>query len=152
MIANSDQYVDVDINDYLNAMEEAGWDGFIMTLKAYDLRWSFVGFDDKHQVTKLAEKQLISDEATTGVYNFARGKGYVAAAEANMIAADLREKGEFYVAPVYNQLIARKARIGVYNIGSENNGMYAIGTPPDLEAFLKNPVSQDVVRNMDGHN
>ena len=147
MIANSDQYVGADINAYLAAMEEGNWDGFIMTLKAHDERWSFVGFDTQRRVSRVVEKQVISDEATVGVYNFRHGRDFVAAAEA-MIAANLREKGEFYVAPVYNQLIARNARIGVYNIGSEGNGMYGLGTPPDFETFLKNPLSHEALRGL----
>ena len=42
MIANSDQYVDIDINAYLSAMGEA--DGLIMTLFADDPKWRWEGF------------------------------------------------------------------------------------------------------------
>jgi hypothetical protein len=43
--------------------------------------------------------------------NFAAGCDYVRAAE-TMITKDLRVNNEFYVAPVYNELIAEEARIG----------------------------------------
>jgi len=46
MIANSDQYVDLDIDDYLAAMDADASDGIIMTMKAYDPKWSFVGFNE----------------------------------------------------------------------------------------------------------
>ena len=59
-----------------------------------------------------------------------------------MIAADLRVNGEFYVAPIYNQLIAEGLSIGFDNIGSVEDGMYGLGTPEDLEAFLASPVSR----------
>ena len=36
MIANSDQFVDLDIDDYLAAMDNAAADGIIMTMKADD--------------------------------------------------------------------------------------------------------------------
>ena len=42
MIANSDQYVDIDINDYIKAQE--GYDGLIMTMKADDPKWSFIKY------------------------------------------------------------------------------------------------------------
>ena len=61
-----------------------------------------------------------------------------------MIREDNRVNGEFYVAPVYNYLIKNKSNIGIYNIGSVNNGMYGLGTPEDLERFLKLPVSKKV--------
>jgi hypothetical protein len=58
-----------------------------------------------------------------------------------MIAAGKRVNGEFYVAPVYNELIAAGARIGIDNIGVDGRGMYGLGTPADYEAFLRLPVS-----------
>jgi hypothetical protein len=57
-----------------------------------------------------------------------------------MIERNLRVNNEFYVAPAYNQLIEEGQTLGYYNIGSEGNGMYGIGIPEDLEAFLKNPI------------
>ncbi|WP_197703918.1 hypothetical protein [Cohaesibacter sp. ES.047] len=61
---------------------------------------------------------------------------FVSAAE-EMIEADLRVNGEFYVAPAYNLLIAKSEKIGVYNIGSEADGMYGLGIPADLNLFLE---------------
>jgi len=55
---------------------------------------------------------------------------------------------EFYVAPVYNQLIGEGARIGVYDVGSVGRGMYGLGTPPDLDAFLDLPVSKVATRDL----
>ena len=43
MIANSDQYVDVNIDDYLSYAKNDDLNGIIMTMKAYDDKWSFVG-------------------------------------------------------------------------------------------------------------
>ena len=140
MIANSDQYVDVDINAYLIHMARCGLDGIIMTMEANDPKWSFVGLDDVGMVRRVVEKQVISNEATVGIYNFARGRDFVSAAE-DMIAANERVNGEFYVAPVYNQYIKLGSKIGIYNIGKDRNGMYGLGIPADLEDFLQQPVS-----------
>lgn len=142
MIANSDQYVDCDIDHYLAAMDEGrGLEGLIMTMKAADPKWSFVGMNPHGHVTHVVEKQVISDEATVGIYNFRHGRDFVHAAHA-MVAADLRVNGEFYVAPVYNQLIEAGARIGIYNVGAEGDGMYGLGIPVDLEAFVQLPLSR----------
>ena len=56
-----------------------------------------------------------------------------------MIAQNQRVNGEFYVAPVYNACIEQGARIGIWNIGTETNGMYGLGTPADLDLFLSLP-------------
>jgi dTDP-glucose pyrophosphorylase len=141
MIANSDQYLDVSIDDYLSAM--AGLDGLIMTMTASDPKWSFVAVDEQGIATEVAEKAPISDEATVGVYNFARGRDFAQGAR-EMIARDLRVNGEFYVAPVYNMLIEQGAKIGTYNIGAEACGMYGLGVPADLELFLKLPIAERI--------
>ncbi len=140
VIANSDQWVDHTMDAHLYAMRGDDLDGVIMTMTADDPKWSFVALDERNLVTTVVEKVVISDEATVGIYAFARGGEFIRAAKA-MIAADERVNGEFYVAPVYNQLIAAGARIGIDNVGSEGDGMYGLGIPADYEGFLKLPLS-----------
>lgn len=138
MIANSDQYVDIDINAYLSAMGEA--DGLIMTLFADDPKWSFIRYDEQRMVTMVREKEVISNEATVGIYNYRHGKDFVAAAH-QMIDQNIRVNGEFYVAPVYNEMIRDGKKITFHNIGEH---MYGLGIPEDLEAFVKLPISRQV--------
>lgn len=141
MIANSDQYVDIDINAYLAAMVAADADGLIMTMTANDPKWSFVGFNSPGQINRVVEKEVISNEATVGIYNFRTGSQLISALEA-MFKKDLRVNGEFYIAPAYNEVIADNTSVIHYNIGAEGDGMYGLGTPVDLELFLSLPVSQ----------
>jgi hypothetical protein len=143
MIANCDQFVDVNINDYLSQISIKLYDGLIMTMIANDPKWSFVGFDDTGKVSRVVEKQVISNEATVGIYNFKKGMDFVSAAK-QMIDLDERVNGEFYVAPTYNKLIKDNLTIGIFNIGSERSGMYGLGIPEDLEFFISNPVSRKV--------
>lgn len=136
MIANSDQYIDININDYLKHMQIQRLDGLIMTMKADHPKWSYVGFSEHGQVERVVEKQVISNEATVGIYNFSKGRGFVEAAK-KMINDDERSNGEFYVAPIYNRLLINPDyKVGVYNIGEEKKGMYGLGTPEDLDYFL----------------
>lgn len=134
MIANSDQYVETPIDQYLSSLGD-GDDGLIMTMTATDPKWSFVGFDDQGEVDRVIEKQVISSEATVGIYNFASGNVFKEAAD-RMIEKDLRVNGEFYVAPVYNEIIERGGRVVVHNVGAEAAGMWGLGTPADLDQFL----------------
>lgn len=136
MIANCDQWVDIDINHYLAESDKPNLDGLIMTMKANDPKWSFVRFNPSGKIDGVLEKQVVSDEATVGIYNFKRGSDYVSAAK-SMIAKNKRVNGEFYVAPVYNELIETGAKLGIYNVGSELNGMYGLGIPSDLKKFLE---------------
>ncbi|MTV39982.1 glycosyltransferase family 2 protein [Duganella radicis] len=141
MIANCDQYIDIDIDDYLAVMEAQRLDGLIMTMSADHPKWSYVRFNADGAIVEVVEKQVVSDEATVGIYNYARGSDFVAAADA-MIANDERVNGEFYVAPAYNGMIAKGSRLGFYNIGSDRAGMYGLGVPEDLDFFLAHPLGQ----------
>jgi dTDP-glucose pyrophosphorylase len=144
MLANSDQWVDADINEYLSAMERASADGLIMTMTADDPKWSFVGLDRAGCVVRVVEKEAISNEATVGIYNFRRGRDFVRAAD-QMIRGNRRVNNEFYVAPVYNELIEDGARIAIFNVGREGAGMYGLGIPADLDRFLADAVSLKAV-------
>jgi len=144
MIANSDQWVDTDINAYLDTMIALNLDGLIMTMWADDPKWSFVRLDKKDLVTEVVEKEVISNEATVGIYNFRRGSDFVAAAE-KMIEKGLRVNGEFYVAPVYNELISAGQSIGYFNIGKAGSGMYGLGVPEDMNLFINLPISAQAI-------
>ncbi len=139
MMANSDQYVDIDINEYIQAMDDS--DGLIMTMYADDPKWSFIKYDERKYVTMVREKEVISNEATVGIYNFKRGSDFVQYAY-QMIDKNIRVNNEFYVAPVYNEMIEDGKKVKFYNIGRENDGMYGLGIPSDLEKFLKKPISR----------
>jgi dTDP-glucose pyrophosphorylase len=148
MIANSDQWVDIDINDYLNAMDKANADGMIMTMWANDPKWSFVRFNEQGEIIEVIEKEVVSNEATVGIYNYKQGKDFVSAAE-RMIAKNFRVNGEFYVAPAYNEMIALGKKLIVYNIGKEANGMYGLGIPADLKLFESLPISRKALNFAD---
>jgi dTDP-glucose pyrophosphorylase len=141
MIANSDQWVDIDIDDYLAALDYSDAAGLIMTMWADDPKWSYVRLDTAGGITEVVEKQVVSNEATVGIYNYRRGADYVSAAK-SMIARDFRVNGEFYVAPAYNEMIAAGQKIVFYNVGREYDGMYGMGIPKDLAQFEAFEVSR----------
>ena len=141
MIANCDQWVDIAIDDYLAALDREQADGLIMTMWADDSKWSYVRFDAHGRICEVVEKQVVSNEATVGIYNYSRGCNFVWAAE-RMIAKDFRVNNEFYVAPAYNELLAQGQKLIVYNVGKEYAGMYGLGIPSDLEKFVSFEVSK----------
>lgn len=143
MIANSDQWIDADINEYVSQLSMSSLDGLIMTMTATDPKWSFVSQDDQGFVTQVVEKEAISNVATVGIYGFARGNDFVEAAE-KMIGDAFQVNNEFYVAPVYNWMIKDSKKVRAFGIGSEANGMYGLGIPSDLALFEESQVSKNV--------
>ena len=82
-------------------------------------------------MTEVAEKRPISDIATCGIYWYRKGSDFVRLAE-SMVSKDIRVNGEFYIAPVYNELIGEGGKIVPYFV----DRMHGIGTPEDLRAYL----------------
>ena len=132
IIANSDQWIDWNSEHFLSFMHRKNADGGILTFYASEPKWSFVKIDKHNNVTELAEKKPISNIATVGIYYFKHGKFFVSAAH-NMIKKNIRVNNEFYVAPTYNELIFENKKILAYPIAE----MCGLGTPEDLEIFLK---------------
>lgn len=142
MIANADQFVTLGIDEYLGSMERQSADGLIMTFHADDPKWSYCRMSHNGEVAEVREKQVVSNEATVGIYNFRRGADFVRAAE-RMIFNDLRVNGEFYVAPVYNQLIEEGRKVVVARTGFEYDGMYGLGVPGDLDFFMTTSIYEN---------
>jgi dTDP-glucose pyrophosphorylase len=136
MIANSDQFVDLDVNDYLHTLDRRDAQGLIMTFWSDHPKWSYCRLGVNGSVVEVVEKRVVSNDATVGIYNFKHGADFVSAAD-EMIALNLRVNGEFYVAPVYNILIQRGFSILTSSTGREYAGMWGLGTPVDLDKFMK---------------
>jgi NDP-sugar pyrophosphorylase family protein len=136
LIANCDQLIDFEAADFVADARRRNLDGSILVFRDADLdtKWSFAEVDTAGLVTRTAEKIPISDLATVGLYYFRRTDQMVDWI-VDMMAANDRTNGEFYSCPAYNYGIARRARIGIHEI--PRDAMHGIGTPQDLEAFLK---------------
>jgi dTDP-glucose pyrophosphorylase len=136
LIANSDQIVDIDIRKFIDDCKRRELDGSILTFidKEQDPKWSFAKVDKNNLVTEVKEKVAISEIATVGIYLYAQGSSYVNAA-IDMIVANDRVSNEFYTCPTYNYAIRDGLKIGIFNI--EQNQMHGIGTPDDLNSYLK---------------
>ena len=131
LIANSDQFLEWNSNETLYAFAADGIDAGIVTFEASHPRWSYARLDDAGFVAEVAEKKVISNLATCGLYYFKHGSDYVLYAE-HMIAADDRTNGEFYVAPVLNYAIRDGKKVRCKSIEK----MFGTGTPEDLNVFL----------------
>ena len=93
-------------------------------------KWSFVRLEGSDRVVETAEKKRISTWGTTGLYYFRHGYDFVRHTKA-MISEEDRINNEFYIAPLYNRMIAEGLDIRA-NIVSN---VWAMGTPEDLSSF-----------------
>jgi len=131
LIANSDQYVEWESNEFMYSMSADDIVGGILSFEATHPKWSFAKTDSSGFVCEVAEKKAISNKATVGIYYWAKGKDYVKYTK-QMIEKDIRTNGEFYVCPVFNEAIEDNKKIRLYQIDK----MWGLGTPEDLTRYL----------------
>ena len=134
LIANSDQLIQPDVMyEWFDHIKNSKKDGEIMCFKSSHPKWSYARLDENKNVVEIAEKKVISEWATTGIYWWKHGKDFVKSVE-DMIEKDIRTNDEFYIAPSYNELILNGLNIGIKEI--KNTAFHGIGTPEDLQTFL----------------
>jgi HAD superfamily hydrolase (TIGR01509 family) len=133
LMANSDQFLEWDSNEFMYKMIEQRVDGGIVTFTSTHPKWSFAKVNEIGDVVEVAEKNPISDIATVGVYYWSKGSDYVKYTE-QMIEKNVRVNNEFYVCPVFNEAIGDGKIIRTFNIDK----MWGLGTPEDLNYYLEN--------------
>ena len=131
VMANSDQFVEWNSNEVMYSFTADEIDGGIVTFEASHPKWSYAKLNESGFVGEVAEKKVISNNATVGIYYWKHGSDYVKYAE-QMIAKDIRVNNEFYVCPVFNEAIEDGKKIKMKKI----DRMWGIGTPEDLNHFL----------------
>ena len=125
---NTDQMIDYN-NDTWNHFSQ--YDGGIPCFWGDSTDWSYAKCGDDGFVTEVAEKKVISNDATAGYYYWSEGQDFVKYAK-QMIEENSRTNGEFYVAPVYNWAIRDGKKIAI----SQVDKVYELGTPEYLEKYL----------------
>jgi len=134
LIANSDQYITYSPQNFVSMKNHCSdTDGIVFTFNATHPKWSFVKTDTQGVITRVEEKNPISDIATCGIYWYRKGADFVEYAE-KMIKKNVRVNNEFYIAPVYNELIADGKKLLPFYV----HNMWGLGTPEDLNNYLAN--------------
>jgi NDP-sugar pyrophosphorylase family protein len=131
LIHNADTAFDADPKWVDQAWNDK-MDGALLVFNSNEKRWSFSRDNAQGWVDQVREKEVISPWATTGTYWFRRGSDFVREAEAR-VQSGRRDASEYYVGPLYNDLIAEGARVKNFVIKK----LYCFGTPEDLEVTLR---------------
>ena len=132
IIANSDQYINWNSSKAFYDFNSKNLDGAILTFEAIHPKWSYAKCNKEGFVTEVAEKKVISKNATVGVYYWKHGSDYVKSAE-EMIKKNIRVNNEFYVCPVYNEFLLKNKKIKIHKVDK----MWGLGTPEDLNNFIQ---------------
>lgn len=110
-------------------------DGYLEVFKGEGDNWSFVLPDNKNslRVLRTTEKERISDLCSDGLYYFRKKsifeKLFLEAKQNNKTA-----KGEYYIAPLYNQMIDDDLNV-FYNLIDGDDILFC-GTPDEYHELL----------------
>lgn len=135
IVANCDQIMWWNSEMFLRNARHQDFDGTLVTYWANTNKNSYAKLNRAGFVTEVREKTIISNVSLNGIHYWKKGKYFVQSTKLMMDANDRAPNGEFYVGPTYNYLIKNNLRVGVYHIPNEQH--HAVGTPEDLEKYIK---------------
>lgn len=135
LIANSDQIIEYEQENFNMLKNLTNVDALVFTFNAVHPKWSFVKTNSRGFITEVAEKKPISNIATCGIYWYRKGSDFVKYSQ-QMISKNIRVNNEFYIAPVYNELILDGKTLIPFYV----HRMHGIGTPEDLNTYLANSI------------
>lgn len=106
VICNCDQVLVWPGEWALSWLKERGAIGGIPTIERKSQRHSYAEIDEKYpcKITRVREKERISNRATIGVYWFGTIGNFLLAAEQVFSHQDVAPNGEYYVSHAYNYL------------------------------------------------
>lgn len=111
-------------------------DGFIPCFEADGDHWSFVRLDEKGKAVEVREKKRISSHCSIGAYYFRSCRLYAELYRSFYEETGNLEKGERYIAPLYNLLIERGGMVYIQDITSDK--VHVLGTPEEVRTFAEN--------------
>lgn len=118
-------------------------DGYLEVFQGSGDNWSFAkpAAEKSTKVVQTAEKNPISDLCSTGLYHFSSVDDYLAAYQHYLSQpAEKWEKGELYIAPLYNYLITHGRDIH-YNL-IERKDVIFCGVPDEYLDFLNRDIAK----------
>lgn len=132
IVANGDQLIGFPLDDFVQRARERQVDGSLITFTSTHPKWSYALTDEAGAVRMVAEKRPISRHATVGIYYFRRGRDFTAAAS-RMLLKGARTGGEYFLSPVYNEMILEGHSIDIFSI--DNSQVISLATPEDVEKY-----------------
>lgn len=116
--------------------------GYLEVFKGEGENWSFAKPKENYSnlVIETAEKRAISDLCSTGLYHFNKKQDYLDAYNAYLSKPKEEwEKGELYIAPLYNHLIQNGLAVH-YHLISRDDVIFC-GVPDEYTDFLNKAYS-----------
>lgn len=131
IISNADQCFDGSLDMFISSFKERNLDAGVVCFDSVHPRWSYARLEDG-QIVEASEKRPISRQAIAGLFYFKHGQYFVEAAMKS-IYNDASVEGNYYVAPVINELVLGNKTLGICQV--ENKDYHTFYSPQLLEEY-----------------
>lgn len=118
LIISTNEIVEIQYKSVVDYFDRKGYDGGLLTFSSLHPRYSYVRLDDEDQVIEVAQQSPISKHATAGVFWYKSTRDFIEAAKLSILKGATTNKN-YYIAPVFNQMILRQKKIGFLPINEE---------------------------------
>jgi NDP-sugar pyrophosphorylase family protein len=129
--ANGDQFMDWDSELFERQINSDPKSSYIVTFKSESVGCSYARTNENGLVTEVREKKLISNDATVGIYHWAKSEYFFKDAK-KMMEDGVKDNNEYYVAPVYNYTLQHND-VKLYQL--QSGEFSPIGTPKEYHTF-----------------
>jgi hypothetical protein len=120
------------VNDFVQGAIGGGYLASIVSFFSTDPKYSYVRTSN-NQVTEIAEKSVISNQATAGVFFFKDVETMLSCVEWSIIN-NVKTEDKYYIAPSLNKLITRNERISLFKIDIEK--YYRFSSPAEASKSI----------------
>lgn len=121
------------ILDFIEAAISGDYSASIVCFESTNPKFSYVRTQN-NQVTEIAEKHVISNQATAGIFYFKNVETMLSCVEWSLLN-NVKNNGKFYIAPSLNKLITENQKIGIFNISS--NDYYRFTSPEEASESIE---------------
>jgi len=119
LILNSDEFIRYNHADAIKYFKERNFDAGVIVFNSIHPKYSYVDINKMGHVSEAREKNPISKFATAGFYWFKSKKIFVENAF-EMILKSNNYQDNFYICPVFNEMILNGLVIGTIEIDSKS--------------------------------
>jgi len=131
IIYNCDQFINWNPNDFLKFVKERNPDAALVLYNSQDTKNSFAELVNG-KITRVVEKDPISDQALIGFHYWAHGKDFVKSAEKLLDEFNFNGSLECYISETFNYL--KNKTILPYRIA--DHIYIPLGTPEDVAKYV----------------
>jgi dTDP-glucose pyrophosphorylase len=126
--------IDTFVEGGMKPTDMDGFSGCIPVFKSNDPSMSFVRFNKNNEVDNLAEKKVISDWATVGMYGFESVNTFCEIYEEAYVKGGIDIiNGERYIAPIYQIMLQQNLKLCAPKLDIQN--VHILGTPLQVLNF-----------------